>query len=71
MPRFRLVNGNRIQFTAEEETVRDAEEAQWLIDKQARIDAEAAKVANNASAEQKLRDLGLTDAEISAFRGGN
>ena len=39
---------------------------------QAEYDALAyARVANKASAEQKLRDLGLTDAEISAFRGGN
>ena len=44
---------------------------QKIIDKQARIDAEAAAAANNASAEQKLRDLGLTDAEISAFSGGS
>ena len=29
MPRFKLVNGNRIQFTAEEETARDAKEAAW------------------------------------------
>ena len=26
MPRYRLVNGNRVQFTAEEETARDIEE---------------------------------------------
>ena len=71
MTRFKQVDGVRRQFTAEEEAARDAEEAQAVIDKQARIDAEAAAAANNASAEQKLRDLGLTDAEISAFRGGN
>ena len=29
MPRFRRVNNQRIQFTAEEETARDAEEAAW------------------------------------------
>ena len=29
MPRFKLVNGERIQFTAEEEAARDAEEATW------------------------------------------
>ena len=35
MPRFHNINGNRVQFTAQEETARDAEEAQWLIDKAA------------------------------------
>jgi len=29
MPRFKMVNGERIQFTAEEETARDAEEQAW------------------------------------------
>jgi hypothetical protein len=29
MPRFKNVNGERIQFTAEEETVWDAQEAAW------------------------------------------
>ena len=30
MPRFHNINGNRVQFTAEEETARDAEEQAWL-----------------------------------------
>jgi hypothetical protein len=29
MPRFKLVNGEKIQFTAEEEAARDAEEKAW------------------------------------------
>jgi len=29
MPRFKLVNGQRIQLTAEEEALRDAEETAW------------------------------------------
>ena len=29
MPRYKLVNGERIQFTAEEEARRDQEEADW------------------------------------------
>jgi len=29
MPRYRLVNGERIQFTAEEEAQRDVEEQTW------------------------------------------
>ena len=29
MPRFKMVNGEKIQFTAEEEAARDAEEKEW------------------------------------------
>ena len=29
MPRYHNINGVRVQFTAEEETARDAEEAAW------------------------------------------
>ena len=29
MTRFKMVNGERIQFTAEEEAARDAEEKAW------------------------------------------
>ena len=29
MPRFHNINGNKVQFTAEEETARDDEEAAW------------------------------------------
>ena len=35
MARFKLVNGKRIAFTAEEETARDAEEAAAKADKDA------------------------------------
>ena len=39
MARHHLINGVQVAFTAEEETARDAEEAQAVINKQARIDA--------------------------------
>ena len=69
MPRFKILNGINVQLTAEEETLRDAEESQYLIDKQARIDAEAAAVAKKASGKQKLKDLGLDDDEIKELTG--
>ena len=31
MPRYKLVNGERIQLTAEEEAQRDQEEADWAV----------------------------------------
>ena len=39
MTRNKMVNGEIIALTAEEEAARDAEEAQAAIDKQAEIDA--------------------------------
>ena len=52
MTRYHKIHNEKVPFTAEEEAARDAEEAQWLIDKQARIDAEAAAAANKASGKQ-------------------
>ena len=69
MPRYHNINGNRVQFTAEEETLRDAEEAQALLDKQAKQDAETARQAKLASGKQKLKDLGLDDDEIKQMMG--
>ena len=69
MPRYRLVNNERIQFTAEEEAAKDAEEAQAAIDKQAVIDAETKNTNDKASGKTKLKNLGLTDDEIKALTG--
>ena len=69
MPRFHNINGNRVQFTAAEETARDAEEAEAVITKQAKRDARAAKVAKKVSGKQKLKDLGLDDEEIKVLTG--
>ena len=69
MPRFKLVNGIKIQFTTEEEAQRDIEEAQALIDKQNEEQAEQAAIDKKASGKQKLKDLGLDDAEIKALIG--
>ena len=69
MPRYKLVNCEQIQFTAEEETTRDTEEAQASIDKQAVIDAETKNTNDKASGKTKLKNLGLTDDEIKALTG--
>ena len=69
MARTKLVNGVVVQFSAEEETARDADEAQAVIDKQAEVDAKTALEANKVSGKQKLKDLGLTDDEIKALMG--
>ena len=36
MTRYHLINGERVAFTAEEETARDAQEAAWAAEKAAR-----------------------------------
>ena len=69
MPRYRIINNERVQFTAEEEAAKDAEENQAAIDRQARIDAETAAANKKASGKQKLKDLGLDDDEIKALMG--
>ena len=69
MARYKMVNGERIQLTAAEETTRDAEEAKALINQQAIKDAETDKETKKASGKQKLKDLGLDDDEIKALTG--
>jgi len=70
MARFKLVDGNTVQLTAEEEAQRDAEEAQAAIDKQARENAKTASDTNRASGKAKLKaGETLNDAELSALFG--
>ena len=69
MARHHNVNNVKVPFTAGEESARDAEEAQYLIDKQARIDAAAQKATDKTNGNQKLLDLGLTQAEVDAITG--
>ena len=60
MPRFHNINGENVQFTAEEETARDAEEAQADIDKAAERTAQARK----ATLDAKLADDSITFDEL-------
>jgi hypothetical protein len=69
MARTKLVDGIRYNLTAEEETLRDAEEAQALIDKQNEEQDIANAETKKATAKQKLIDLGLTEEEIKALIG--
>ena len=66
MPRFHRVNGARIQFTAEEETARDAEEAQVVIDDTARTIVDA----RTAVLRAKLDDDTITLAELIELSKG-
>ena len=53
MPRYHNINGNKVQFTAEEETARDAEEKAWA-------DGAVARAQANLRADRN-RKLAATD----------
>ena len=76
MTRYKNINGVRSELTAEENTLRDAEEAEALARQQAEKDAKVAQEAVDAqtvidkgTGNQKLLDLGLTQAEVDALTG--
>ena len=51
MPRYHNINGNKVQFTAEEETARDNEEAAWANAAPARALADLRQRRNRLLAE--------------------
>ena len=64
MPRYKLVNGERIQFTAAEETARDAEEAAWADGALARAQADLRAKRNSLLAETDF--YALSDVTMSS-----
>ena len=63
MPRFHNINGNRVQFTAEEETARDAEEKTWSDAAPARALADLREKKNRLLAQTDY--LALSDNTLS------
>ena len=63
MPRYKLVNGERIQLTAEEEAQRDQEEADWNAGAFDRAIASLRQDRNNKLAETDF--YALTDVTMS------
>ena len=64
MPRYHNINGNQVQFTAEEETARDAEEKAWEDGALARAQANLRQERNRRLAETDfyaLSDVTLAD----------
>ena len=61
-------NGLR-DATPEEEADNNNEHQKFIAEKQARIDEANAKETAQASGNQKLLDLGLTQAEATALTG--
>ena len=64
MPRYKMVNGERIQFTAAEETARDAEEAAWADGAVARAQAKLRAERNRLLAETDY--FALSDVTMSS-----
>ena len=63
MPRYHNINGNRVQFTAEEEAARDAEEQAWADAAPARALADLRAKRNRLLAETDY--LALSDNTLS------
>ena len=65
MPRYHNINGVKVQFTAEEETARDAEEKAWADGALGRAQANLRSKRNRLLAETDyyaLSDVTLSDA---------
>jgi len=65
----KIIDGVRMDLTSAEETERDAEIKAWKDIEDSRQAELAKKETDKANANQKLKDLGLTDDEIKAIKG--
>jgi len=63
MPRYKMVNGERVQLTAEEEAARDAEEASWNAGAKDRAMANLRSKRNSLLKETD--HYGLSDVTMS------
>jgi len=70
MPRYHNINGNNVQFTAEEETARDNEEAAWANAAPARALARLRETRNRLLAETDFwgnSDMTMSD-DMTTYR---
>ena len=70
MPRYHNINGNIVQFTAAEETARDAEEKAWADGALARAQADLRSRRNQLLAETDfyaLSDVTMSD-DMKTYR---
>ena len=70
MPRYHNINGERVQFTAEEEAARDAEEQAWADGAIARAQASLRSKRNNLLAATDfyaLSDVTMSD-DMKTYR---
>ena len=68
MPRFHKINGVKVQFTAEEETLKDTEEAQDAVNLETMRVASVQRATDKANAKAKLiAGEALTEAEADTI----
>ena len=70
MPRYHNINGEKVQFTAEEETARDAEEQAWADGALARAQASLRERRNQLLAETDfyaISDVTMSD-DMKTYR---
>jgi len=67
MARFKQVDNLRIQLTAEEETQRIIDVEERNVEAQKVEDAKEKKATDKVNGNQKLLDLGLSQAEVDAL----
>ena len=65
----KIVNGIEIELTQEEISQRKIDEEKAIQDRLARIVKKEQELANKQSALNKLKALGLNDAEINSIIG--
>ena len=64
MPRYHRIKGAQVQFTAEEEALKDAEQAQDIIDQETKRNVTIQRETDKANAKAKLiAGQALTEAE--------
>ena len=63
------INNEVRDMTAEEENKLSADKTRYASEKQEYINSETAKINAQVSGNQKLLDLGLTQAEATALTG--
>jgi len=65
----KCLDGNLIEMTAEEVSEREAQVVTDTAMVKAITDAQTQKESDRASGKAKLKELGLTDAQIEALMG--
>jgi len=69
MVMIKNVNGVEVEMSAEEITQRETDIVKITADKEAEDNSLAKQETDKDNANQKLKDLGLTDDEIKAIKG--
>ena len=65
----KLVDGQYIEMTAEEVAERQEQETKNISEMNALQESITQKETDRANGKKKLKDLGLTDAEVNALIG--